>query len=165
MTGFRTFANDGDLQGMVSRIRDDASNGRRIGEALETIVKWFAPVKARSPGARKVLFLYLKGRTLGCVYKLRDAASQLRTMGVRIYIIGFGTRLLLEELAMITLPERIFRVTAYEHVILGNTKLPSVMVRIEQRLERCKCKMSLKIGLKYLLVLDRSYSSLLPVVQ
>lgn len=105
---------------------------------MENAVKIFAANKGKAPQAKMVLFLVVRGRTFGCVYKLQAAAKSLKTLGVRVYVIGFGTRLIFEELTMITTPARIFRATKYEHVIVGNTQKPSIMIRIQHRLQRCK---------------------------
>lgn len=131
-------ANDQELQRNVGLIRLDRTKSRRIGEAMENAVKIFAANKGKAPQAKMVLFLVVRGRTFGCVYKLQAAAKSLKTLGVRVYVIGFGTRLIFEELTMITTPARIFRATKYEHVIVGNTQKPSIMIRIQHRLQRCK---------------------------
>ena len=127
-----------ELQRYSSLIRFDQSKSRRIGEALEKAANVFSTNKAKAPQAKMVLFLVIRGRTYGCVYKIQSAAKALKALGVRVYIIGFGTRLILEELTMITTPPRIFRATKYEHVVSGSTKKPSIMIRIQHRLQRCK---------------------------
>ena len=131
-------SSDQELQKSVSSIKLDRTKSRRTGEAMENAVKIFKANKAKAPNAKLVLFVFVRGRTYGCLYKLQAAAKSLKALGVRVYVIGFGTRLILEELAMMTIPERIFRATKYEHVIQGNLAKPSIMIRIEHRLQRCE---------------------------
>ncbi|XP_065051247.1 uncharacterized protein LOC135680930 isoform X2 [Rhopilema esculentum] len=136
VTAFKKMSNEQDLQRNAALIRMDQTKSRRIGEAMENVVKVFAGNKAKAPQAKMVLFLIVRGRTYGCVYKLQAAAKSLKALGVRVYVIGFGTRLILEELTMITTPPRIFRATKYEHVVIGSSRKPSIMIRIQHRLQR-----------------------------
>ena len=138
VTAFKKMSSEQELQRNSALIRLDRTKSRRIGEAMQNVVKVFSANKAKAPQAKMVLFLVVRGRTYGCVYKLQSAAKALKALGVRVYIIGFGTRLILEELTMITPPARIFRATKYEHVVAGSTKKPSIMIRIQHRLQRCK---------------------------
>ncbi len=109
MTAYKTMKNDAELQKDVQSIRFDRTRSRRIGEALESMVKVFTVNKPKDPEAKMILFLFVRGRTYGCLYKLLNAVKALKNLGVRVYAFGFGTRCLMEELAMITLPERVFR--------------------------------------------------------
>lgn len=137
VTAFKKMSSEQELQRNSALIKLDRTKSRRIGEAMENAVKIFSANKAKAPQAKMVLFLILRGRTYGCVYKLQAAAKSLKALGVRVYVIGFGTRLILEELTMITTPPRIFRATKYEHVVIGSSKKPSIMIRIQHRLQRC----------------------------
>ena len=89
-------------------------------------------------GAKQVLFIFTRGRTYGCLYKLQAAAKALKRLGVRVYVIGFGNRLILEELTMMTKPGMIFRATTYGHLVRGNGRRPGILKRLANRLIRCK---------------------------
>lgn len=138
VSSFKQMSSEQELQRNSALLRYDQSKSRRIGEAMQQAVKIFSTNKAKAPQAKMVLFLVVRGRTYGCVYKVQSAAKALKALGVRVYIIGFGTRLILEELTMITTPPRIFRATKYEHVVIGSSRKPSIMIRLQHRLQRCK---------------------------
>lgn len=105
---------------------------------MQQTIRTFAAAKARVPGIKQVLFIFTRGRSYGCIYKLQAASKALKQLGVKVYVIGFGTRLILEELTMMTKPPMIFRATTYTHLIKGNQGQTGVLPRIANRLIRCE---------------------------
>ncbi len=118
-------------------IKTEETTSRRTGEAMEAMVKIFSN-KQKTGNAKQVLFILTRGRTFGCVYKLQNAAKELNKLGVKVYVLAFGTRLIMEELTMMTKPDRIFRATKYEHLVKGNSESPAIIQRIAQRVIRCE---------------------------
>ena len=127
----------------MSQIKEDTTKSRRTGEAMQQTVRIFAAAKAKSAGIKQVLFIFVRGRSYGCIYKLQAASKALKQLGVRVYVIGFGTRLILEELTMMTKPGMIFRATTYAHLIKGNAGRPGILPRLANRLIRCEYTFSI----------------------
>ena len=142
VVAFQRYANDQQLQAAMSQIKEDNTRSRRTGEAMQQTVRIFAAAKAKSPELKQVLFVFVRGRSYGCIYKLQAASKALRQLGVRVYVIGIGTRLILEELTMMTKPIMIFRATTYAHLVRGNTGAPGILPRLANRLIRCEYTLS-----------------------
>ena len=137
VSSFQRFATEQQLQAAMARLRGDNTRSRRTGEAMEQAARIFAASKAKTPGQKQVLFIFTRGRSYGCIYKLQSAAKTLKRLGVKVYVIGFGTRLILEELTMMTKPGMIFRATTYAHLVSPLGVRPPILLRLANRLVRC----------------------------
>ncbi len=93
--------------------------------------------KQKIGNAKQVLFVIVRGRTYGCVYMLQRGAKILKKLNVRVYVIMLGTRILKEELTMMTNPGMVFMATKQEHLVKGNNDKPAILKRIAHRLVRC----------------------------
>lgn len=116
-TEFKAFSAASEIKGVCQGIA--SSEGRKIGEALESYYKNFQGIKTQKPNYKMALLLVVKGATIGKVELLKKYGDMYKQLGIKIYIIGIGSAINLEQMKMVTEMGLIYQAKTYASVMTG----------------------------------------------
>ena len=114
---FRAFSAASQIKGVCEGIQ--SSEGRKIGEALEAYYKNFQGIKSKKANFKMALFMVVKGATIGKVELLQKYGEMYKKLGVKIYLIGIGSALNMDQMKMITEMGMIYQAKTYASVMTG----------------------------------------------
>ena len=132
---------------MCEQVSGGSSEERKTGEALQAYYNDFIGVKSQKADYKMGLFLIIKGSTAGSTDLLKKYGQMFKTLGVKIYIMAFGSGNDMAQLQMITDMSMIYQAKDFSAVMTGAglmvggaAKSQSMFLLLQSQMGACKSR-------------------------